>query len=489
VSSEESVLIYLDANEDKLTELAKDIWKHPELGVEEFHASKLIAGELEQAGFSVSMGVGQMPTAFVASWGEGKPIIGILGEYDALPSLSQKVSAARKSIDEGGPGHGCGHNLLGVASLGAALALKEAMEKGKVRGTIRFFGCPAEETLVGKVFMARAGVFNDLDAAITWHPGYVNSARASSSNAMNSFKVNFHGIAAHAGGSPEAGRSALDGVQLMDVGVNYLREHIIQEARVHCVITEGGKAPNVVPPYAQVWYYVRAPNREQVDHIYAWMLDIAKGAALMTGTTHDIDFLTGCHDTLPNDTIGNVLLEKLKKVGAPKFTDEEKDLARKLQETFPPGAIEKSLDLARKLQETFPPGAIEKSLKRFGMTREEVGDPLCEKITEPHGRGEVMGGSTDVGDVSYITPTAEITTCCRALGTPGHSWQNVVTSGSSIGFKGMMVAAKAMALAALDLETKPDVLKAAHDEFEGKTGGRQYVTPLPEGAVPRPASE
>jgi aminobenzoyl-glutamate utilization protein B len=200
------------------------------------------------------------------------------------------------------------------------------------------------------------------------------------------------------------------------------------------------------------------------------MLDIAKGAALMTGTTHDIDFLTGCYDTLPNDTIANVLLEKLRIVGAPKFTDEEKDLARKLQETF-------------------PPGAIEKSLKRFGMTREEVGDPLCEKITEPHGRGEVTGGSTDVGDVSYITPTAEITTCCRALGTPGHSWQNVVTSGSSIGFKGMMVAAKAMALAALDLETKPDVLKAARDEFEERTGGKEYVTPLPESAVPRPASE
>lgn len=466
---EESALAYLAADEGRLVDLAKDIWKHPELGVEEFHASKLIAHELERAGFSITMGVGQMPTAFVASWGEGEPIIGILGEYDALPGLSQRLSAIREAVEEGAPGHGCGHNLLGVASLGAALAVKRAMEKGKIKGTIRCYGCPAEETLVGKVFMARAGVFDDLDAAITWHPGYVNSVWASSSNAMNSFKVSFYGVAAHAGGSPEAGRSALDGVQLMDVGVNYMREHIIQDARVHCVITEGGKAPNVVPPYAQVWYYVRAPNREQVGHIYSWMLDIAQGAALMTGTTFDIDFLTGCCDTLPNDVIGDVLLEKLKRVGAPSFTDEEKDLARKLQETF-------------------PPGAIEKSLKRFGMTRDEVGDPLCERITEPHGKGEVMGGSTDVGDVSYITPTAQITTCCQALGTPGHSWQNVVTSGSSIGAKGMMLAAKAMALAALDLETKPDVLRAARDEFEEKTGGKKYVTPLPEGAVPRPAS-
>lgn len=467
---EEVVASFLNENKDRLTELAKDIWEHPELGVEEFYASKLIADELEKAGFSVNMGVGQMPTAFVSSWGEGNPIIGILGEYDALPGLSQKVSAVREPIEDGDPGHGCGHNLFGVASLGAALAVKEAMEKEKIKGTIRYYGCPAEETLVGKVFMARAGVFDDLDAAITWHPGYVNSVWCSSSNAMNSFKVNFYGVAAHAGGSPEAGRSALDGVQLMDVGVNYLREHIIQEARIHCVITDGGKAPNVVPPYAQVWYYVRAPNREQVDHIYSRVLDIAKGAALMTGTTFDIDFLTGCYDVLPNDTIGDVLLEKLEKAGAPRFTDQEKDLARKLQETF-------------------PPGAIERSLKHLGMTREEVGDPLCERITPPHGKGEVMGGSTDVGDVSYIAPTAQITTCCEALGTPGHSWQNVVTSGSSIGFKGMMFAARAMALAALDLETKPDVLKAARDEFEEKTKGKRYVTPLPKEAVPRRASE
>jgi len=414
------------------------------------------------------MGVGQMPTAFVASWGEGEPIIGILGEYDALPSLSQRVSAAKEPIEDGAPGHGCGHNLLGVAALGAALSVKEAMEKDKIQGTVRYYGCPAEETLVGKVYMARDGVFDDLDAAITWHPGYVNSVWASSALAMNSFKVNFHGIASHAGGSPESGRSALDGVQLMDVGVNYMREHIIKEARIHCVITEGGQAPNVVPPYAQVWYYVRAPNREQVEQIYSWVLDIAKGAALMTGTTYDIEFLTGCYNTLPNDIIGDLLLEKLEKIGASEFTDEEKALARKLQETF-------------------PPGSIEKSLKRFGMTREEVGDPLCDKVTKPP-EEKIGGGSTDVGDVSYITPTAQITTCCQALGTPGHSWQNVVTSGSSIGFKGMMVAAKAMALAALDLETRPDLLKAAREEFEDKSGGKGYVTPLPEGTVPQPAS-
>lgn len=463
---EQHVLAFLDAHKDELTRLARDIWEHPELGQDETYASGLIADQLSRAGFRVTIGIDQLPTAFVASWGQGKPIIGILGEYDALPSLSQEVSAIKDPIEEGAPGHGCGHNLLGIAGFGAALAVKDAMQKDEIGGTIRYYGCPAEETLVGKVFMARADVFDDLDAAITWHPGYVNSVRLASALALNSFKVNFHGIAAHAGGSPEAGRSALDGVQLMDVGVNYMREHIIQDARVHCVITEGGQAPNVVPPHAQVWYYVRAPKREQVDFIYNWMLDIAKGAALMTGTTYDIEFLTGCYNTLPNDVLGDLLLEKLKEVGGPTFSAEEKELARKLQETFPPGSVEKALE-------------------RLEMTREEVGDPLCETITEPRGRGKVMGGSTDVGDVSHITPTTEISTCCQALGTPGHSWQNVVTSGSSIGFKGMMLAAKAMALAALDLETTPDLLAAARREFEERTGGREYASPLPEGAVPR----
>jgi len=465
---EEKALDFLGVNEDKLVALAKSIWEHPELGVQETYASQLLCEQLKEAGFSVEMGVGQMPTAFVASWGEGKPIIGILGEYDALPSLSQKISTTQDPIEEDGPGHGCGHNLLGVGALGAALAVKAAMEENHVEGTIRYYGCPAEETLVGKVYMARDGVFDDLDAAITWHPAFANSLWASSALALNSFKVNFHGRASHAGGSPEMGRSALDGVQLMDVGVNYMREHIIKDARVHCVITDGGRAPNVVPPYAQVWYYVRAPKREQVEKIYAWMLDIAKGASLMTETTYDVEFLTGCYNILPNDVIGDLLMEKLKEVGAPQFTEEEKAFAKQLQETFPPGSIEKSLE-------------------HYKMTREEVGDPLCEKAIEPYDKGEVMGGSTDVGDVSHIAPTAQLTTCCEALGTPGHSWQTVVASGSSIGFKGMMVAAKVLALTALDLETKPELLQAAREEFEKSTAGKKYVSPLPEDAVPQPA--
>lgn len=464
MSVEDRILGFLDRHEERLIALSREIWERPELAQAETFASALIASQLEAAGFHVEMGVDQLSTAFLASWGEGEPIIGILGEYDALPGLSQHLVSAPEPIEEGAPGHGCGHNLLGVASLGAALAVKEALEQGGVQATIRYYGCPAEETLVGKVFMARAGVFDDLSAAITWHPAYVNSVWAVQHAAMNSFKVNFHGVAAHAGSSPEAGRSALDAVQLMDVGVNYMREHIIQEARVHCVITEGGKAPNIVPPFAQVWYFVRAPTRAQVDTIYAWMLDIARGAALMTGTRHEIEFLTGCYNTLPNDTIGDLLLEKLKVVGPPRFTDDEKALARKIQETLPAGAIERRLE-------------------QFELTREEAGDPLCEVITEPRVRGKVLGGSTDVGDVSYITPIAQITTCCQTLGAPIHSWQQVVTSGTSIGFKGMMLAARALALAAFDLLTRPELVKAARQEFEQRTGGRKYMSPLPEGTT------
>lgn len=468
MSLEETVLNYLSEKESLLISLAKDIWDHPQVALQESYGSKQIADQLEKEDFSVKRGVAQMPTAFIASWGEGKPIIGILGEYDALPELSQKVSPEKEPLGQGGPGHGCGHNLLGVGSLGAAVALKEAMEKHKIKGTVRYYGCPAEETLVGKVFMIRDGIFDDLDAAITWHPFYTNSVWWSSSNALNSFKVNFHGVAAHAGSDPEAGRSALDAVVLTDVGINYLREHIIQEARIHSVITNGGSVPNVVPAYAQVWYYIRAPRRDQVEEVYQRVLDIVKGAALMTGTTSDVEFITGCYNYVPNEVIGEIMTEKLKKVGPPKFTDEEKAFAKQLIATLAPGEVEKAL----------------RSLK---LTREEAGD-LCDKIFDQVGgfgsKGHVMGGSTDIGDISQITATGQVITCGRPLGVASHSWQNTASCGSGIGFKGMITAAKALALTALDLMTKPNVLKAAQDEFKKVTGGKEeYKTPIPEGTV------
>lgn len=463
-----NILSYLCDNENILTQLAINIWNHPQVALQETYAAKLLADELEDAGFLVQRGVAQMPTAFIATWGHGKPVIGILAEYDALPGLSQKISAVKDPVGEGEPGHGCGHNLFGVGCLGAALAVKKAMESNGVAGTIKFFGCPAEETLVGKVFMAKSGVFNDIDAAVTWHPMYANTAWNGSSNALNSFKLNFHGVSAHAGSNPEMGRSALDAVMLTDVGVNYLREHVIQEARIHCVVTSGGLAPNIVPDYAQVWYFVRAPRRSQVEEIYPRVIDIAKGAALMTGTSFDVQFITGGYEYLPNEVINNLTIGKMNIIGAPEFSDNDKMFANKLKET---------LDTT----------IVDAAIKDYGLAVEDIGNPLCEKILDNVGgfsKGDIRAGSTDVGDVSQITPTGQFTTCCKPIGIAGHSWQCTASSGSNIGFKGMMLAAKTMALTILDLELKPEILQAAKDEFNKSKGGVHYISPLPEGIEP-----
>ena len=322
------------------------------------------------------------------------------------------------------------------------MALKAAMEREGIPGTIRFYGCPAEETLVGKTFMARDGVFDDLDAAISWHPGDNNIAWNGSSLAMNSFRVNFHGVAAHAGGSPWLGRSALDGVMLMDAGVNYMREHVPPDSRIHSVVTSGGQAPNVVPAYAQVWYFVRAPQREQVEEIYRWMQDIAKGAALMSGTRCEIEFITGCYNLLPNAVMSDLLHDKMAEVDDMRFTEQERQFAKELQATFPDGSVKRGFDWTQQSTSA-------------RLDPAEIDDPLWERVLPHSATPPLMGGSTEVADVSWITPTGQISTTCWPLGTPGHSWQTVASSGSSIGAKGMIFAAKAMALAGLDLLTDP----------------------------------
>ena len=473
MDAKEIILNHINDQDEKLSYIAKEIWNNPQVGLQETFASAMLAKELEEDGFSIEWGAGQMPTAFVASWGEGSPTIGFLGEYDALPGLSQKVGTDKEPIEAGGPGHGCGHNLFGTACMASVMSLKRAMAAHNIKGTLRFYGCPAEETLVGKTFMARDRVFDDLDAAISWHPGSTNLVWNGSSLAMNSFKVNFHGVASHAGGAPHLGRSALDGVVLMDVGVNYLREHIPQDSRIHSVVTSGGQAPNVVPAYAQVWYFVRAPHREQVDEIYARMLDIAQGAALMTGTTHDIEFITGCYDVLPNDVLSQLLFEKMKEADGISFTEQERAFAKELQATFPEGSVERAFEHMKKATSD-------------GISPDDIDNPLWEEVLShapiPPPPG---GGSTEVGDVSWITPTGQLTTCCWPLGTPGHSWQTVVSSGSSIGAKGMIFAAKGMALAGLDLFTKPALLQKAKAVFDEARNGKTYVSPLPDGTVPQ----
>lgn len=467
MTAEKLIIDYISDQDDNLSRMAKDIWDHPQIALQETYASKLQAKDLEADGFTIEWGAGGMDTAFVATWGSGDPIIGFLGEYDALPGLSQTVSAEREAIEPGGPGHGCGHNLFGTACLGSVKALKRAMERDGIGGTIRYYGCPAEEQVVGKVLMANDGVFDDLDAAITWHPGATNLVWNGSSLALNSFKVNFHGVAAHASAMPHQGRSALDGVMLMDVGMNYLREHVVPEARIHSVVTSGGEAPNVVPAYAQVWYYIRSPKRAEVDEMYERVLDIAKGAALMSGTTHDIEFIGGAYEVLPNGTISDLMLKNMQAVNDLAFTAEERRFARQLQATFPENAVQSAYE------------RMEKSTVKDSIA-ESIENPLWTQVlphtdTPPH-----VEGSTDVGDVSWIAPTGQLTTCCWPLGTPAHSWQMVASSGSSIGSRGMLFAAKSLALTGLDLLRDPELLKRANEEFDEARDGKTYKSALPE---------
>jgi aminobenzoyl-glutamate utilization protein B len=460
-----SALQWVEQNAGSLVAMSDRIWEYAEVGLQETKSADDQAAYLREQGFSVSAAVAGMPSAFVATWGAGKPVIGFLGEYDALPGISQKAQPTKEQLRQGAPGHGCGHNLLGVAALGAAVALKQEMEAGGIAGTVRYYGCPAEETLVGKVFMVKNGLLADVDAAITWHPTSVNAVWNNSSNAMNSVKFTFHGRTAHAAGDPHNGRSALDAVELMNIGANYLREHVIEKARIHYVITDGGGEPNVVPAHAQVWYYMRAPERRQVDEIYARLMDIARGAALMTATTFDVRFLAGCYNYLPNLVINRLLQSHMETLGAPQWSEAE-------------------LEFARKMAESFAPGQKEAALKAGKAPKELYSQAINDTVVPWREDDEPGAGSTDVGDVSWVTPTGQFGTACGVLGQPGHSWQVTACSGMSIGHKGMVYATKVMALAGLDLMTDPAALAAARAEFAAATKDAPYQTPLPDGVEP-----
>ena len=433
------------------------IWDLAEVGLQENESAKLLEDLLRDSGFALEIGVSGMPSAFVATWGSGKPVIGFLGEYDALPGLSQKKIPTKDPVKAGAPGHGCGHNLLGVAAAAAAIAVKNELQASGMTGTVKYFGCPAEELLTGKAYMAKDGVFDDLDTAVTWHPGGINSAHMGTSNALNSAKFRFHGVTAHAAGNPHQGRSALDACILMDIGANYLREHIIQDARIHSVITDGGGEPNVVPAHAEIWYYVRAPKRKYVNQIYNRVVKMAEAAAMMTETTFDIEFLTGCAEYVRVKSLVDVFQNAMVRAGAPKFTEEEKAYAKELSESFPEG-----------WQDQLPP-----NLK---------GVYLHEEISEPENR--VGHGSSEVGDVSYVTPTVEIGTACNVIGTPGHSWQYTACTGIGIGHKGMIAAARAMALGTLDLFADPSLVAKARLEWETYIKENPYSNPIPKDQTP-----
>lgn len=443
---------HLDKLRDELVQVNQDIWNYSELGLEETRSAARLVAVLKKAGFKVKEGVSGMPTAFVAEYGSGKPIIGILAEYDALPELSQQASGQKLPATGRTTGHGCGHSALGTAAVGGALAVKEVYDKYKLKGTIRVYGTPAEETLIGKVYMTLDGQFNDLDACLHWHPGTRNRVWFSSSKALISAKFTFTGLAAHASGSPERGRSALDGVELMNIGANYMREHIKEDSRVHYVTTNGGQQPNVVPSSAQVWYYVRANTHEDCAKNFDWLTEIAEGAAKMSRTKVAMQLDTDCHEIIPNLPISKVIYRNMQKVGAPKFDEADAKLAAQLQE----------------------PLRIGFGLKEAKPLNDEV-EPLPEK---PYTSD---AGSTDVGDVSWYIPTSGFGTACFAAGSPGHSWQNVAAIGSPIGHKGMMTAAKVIALSTVDLLQDAQVLKDAKADFDTRMKDRKYTTKIPQG--------
>lgn len=458
---------WVKQNKEKLREISDKIWSYAELGYVEFKSSKLLADELEKHDFKVERGVAGIPTAFVGTWGKDKPVIGVMGEYDALPGLSQKAVPHKDPIKSGDPGHGCGHNIHGTSGLGGVIALKHAIDEVGIPGTAKFFGCPAEEMLSGKVWMVKEGVFNNVDAVLSHHPSSMNVAGLSSSNANNAVKFHFHGKTSHAAGSPEQGRSALDAVELMNVGVNFLREHIIQDARIHYVIEEGGGQPNVVPDYARSWYLIRAPERDQVEPIYNRILKIAEGAALMTETELQVEFIKGIYNKIPSENLSKVITANMKEIGAPEYTSEEMNFAKD---------ISKSISTESKRTSLW-------KTKRPGW--ENLMDVLMDRtIPDAWNDGQISHGSTDVSDVSWQTPTMEFSTATYTLGTPGHSWQNVAFSGMSIGHKALFFASKVIATTAIDFLVKPKLLKKAREELNRRKAGRTYKTPIPDDLGP-----
>lgn len=461
---------WIEENRSIFTALSDEIWGYAELGYKESRSAKTLEDALEEGGFRIERGVAEIPTAFVASYSNGDgPIIGILGEYDALPGLSQDCVPYRKPLEDGAPGHGCGHNMLGVAGVASVMALKQAMESGEVKGTIRYFGCPAEEGGAGKAFMAKAGVFDGLDICLTWHPDTYNSVPYTNFLANYRVLFRFHGKTAHAAADPFNGRSALDAIELMNVGVNYLREHMIPDARVHYVITKGGVAPNIVPDFAESLYSVRAPRTDQLDPLFERVKNIAQGAALMTGTELEIQVISGMSNMLVNETINEVLQASMEQIGAPKFSEEEHAFARELSKSIPPESLETSAYV-------------------YGLNSNDVAKlkdlVLFEDILPPFKSEIIMPGSTDVGDVSWVAPTGQILTTCWALGSPGHSWQIVAQGKMGIGQRGMLYAGKVMGAAALEFMKNDKLRKKAVDEYKQKRAAAKYVSPIPDGTKP-----
>ncbi|MGE0588517.1 MAG: amidohydrolase [Cyclobacteriaceae bacterium] len=431
----DAIIKSLDAKADSYTNVARQLWENPELGYLEEKSSALLQSELQKAGFKVEKGVAGIPTAFVASYGSGKPVIGILGEFDALPGMSQEAAPERKPRVAGAPGQACGHHLFGTGSMAAAIAVKEWLASSKKSGTIRFYGTPAEEGGSGKVYMVREGLFNDVDAIVSWHAGDANAANPSTNLATISGKFRFNGTSSHAAAAPEQGRSALDGVEAMNDMVNMMREHTTEGSRIHYVITKGGDAPNIVPNNAEVYYVIRHQNREEVRSMWNRVVKCAEGAAIGTETKMEYEIIGGTYDRLPNETLQKAMHANLMKVGGVAYTDADQAFAERIQKT---------------LAGTPPP-----------ISEAGVVEPM---------KAEDGKASADTGDVSWNVPLAAMRAATWVPGTPAHSWQAVASGGTPIGYKGMMVAAKTLALTAVDLMNDPKLIDAANKEFNERRG-------------------
>ena len=442
-SNYKSILKDIDNDGEAYSKIAQKIWSYAEMGYQEEQSSALLQKTLADQGFEIETGVAEIPTAFVARYGSGQPVIAILGEYDALPGLSQQA-VPYKSSNNGKAGHACGHHLFGTASAAAAISIKNYLEKEGKSGTVKFYGCPAEEGGSGKVYMTRAGLFDDVDVALHWHADNKNAASVRPALANKSAKFRFYGISAHAAGAPEKGRSALDAVEAMNAMVNMMREHVTESTRIHYVITRGGEAPNVVPDFAEVYYYARHKTRAEVINVFDRIVNAAKGAALGTGTEMEYEMIGGTHELLFNDVLQPMVHKNLQSIGGYQYTAEEKVFAEKIAES--------------------------------------LGEPLDVQFVEgvaPYSESAKAGGSTDVGDVSFAVPTAGLRAATWVPGTPAHSWQAVAAGGTSIGNKGMIIAAKTLALTGMQLIDNPKIIKAAQENFIQKRGKDfQYIPML-----------
>ena len=443
IHADSSLNSSINKHQDTFENAAMKIWEWAEVGYQEYKSSELLKNELRSNGFSIQSGVAEIPTAFIAEFSNGGPVIGILGEYDALPGLMQTASPFKEIREDVDAGHACGHHLFGAASAWAAVAVKEWLVRTKTRGTIRFYGTPAEEGGSGKVYMVRAGLFSDVDVVLHWHPDDANSANSRTSNSNKSGKFKFKGISAHAAGAPELGRSALDGVEAMNHMVNMMREHVPQESRIHYVITKGGLAPNVVPDDAEVYYYVRHPQMNVVDELFQRVVKIAEGAALGTETDMTYEVMHGNYSLMPNDTIQKIVHRNLEKLGGIKYSDDEKKYAQEIYQTL-----------------------INPDLK-IGSQQ----NVLPFKYSHSY-------GSTDVGDVSWVVPTAGLRTATWVPGTAAHSWQAVASGGTSIGLKGAELAAKTMANSIKEIFENPEVIEISKQELKQRTGEDFIYKPL-----------